>query len=214
MIPGGNSLASGWLDVFAGGQMDSLSFLRLIAPLLLVAAMTARAEERTDPMIVRALEGLEKRLGVAFDVPFPDLDIDWWMKQPLARVPVGDKKILATRPRVNPYDEPRTVEWMVGPDDVAKVGRETVDCSVDLDGHGDFTRTNLIADWASDGGNHQLDRGAGESGPAFFERARLTYRLRAAKAKDPEQAALMLAGFEKIARAIQSLRKSQNGGTP
>ena len=183
-------------------------FARFV-PLLILAATPAHAEERTapDPKIVRALGSLEKRLEVKFDIPFPDLDIDWWLKQPLARVPVEKKKILATRPRVNPYDEPRTVEWMVCHDDLARLGWDAFSCSIDLDEHGDFARTNLMADWASDGGLHQLTRGESETGPEFFERARLTYRLRAAKAKDPERAALLLAGFEKMATAIQALRK-------
>ena len=62
-------------------------FARFV-PLLILAATPAHAEERTapDPKIVRALGSLEKRLEVKFDIPFPDLDIDWWLKQPLARV--------------------------------------------------------------------------------------------------------------------------------
>lgn len=64
-------------------------------------------------------------------------------------------------------------------------------------------------DWASDGGNHQLDRGDDESGRDFFERARLTYRDRADKAKDSVTAQLDLTVFEKVAVAIQALRKDE-----
>jgi hypothetical protein len=53
-----------------------------------------------------------------------------------------------------------------------------------------------------------------ESGPDFFERARLTYRSRAAKAKDPAMAGLLLAAFEKISTTIQALRKEEARLTP
>ena len=53
-----------------------------------------------------------------------------------------------------------------------------------------------------------------ESARDFFERARLTYRDRAGKAKDPASAKLQLAAFEKVAVAIQTLRKEEPNKMP
>lgn len=162
-----------------------------------------------DPLTVRALARLEERMGIRFNIPFPaNFDVDAHKKQSLAVMTVNGSKLCITRPMVNPFDEPRTVEWMMGPADIAKLGQEEIDCAFDMDKEGDFSRLNLIADWASDGkGNHQLDRRDDESGRDFFERARLTYRDRAGKAKDPVAAQLYLAAFEKLATTIQALRQ-------
>ncbi|MEO5913406.1 MAG: hypothetical protein ABIS50_04180 [Luteolibacter sp.] len=168
-----------------------------------------------DPLTVRALERLEERLGIRFDIPFPeDFDCDAYKKQPLALLTADGKKICITRPIVNPFDEPRTVEWMMGPEDPKKLGYESIDCAFDLDERGEFSRLNLQADWASVGGNHLLDRGDDESGRDFFERARLTYRDRAGRAQDQATAQLYLAAFEKVAVAIQALRKEEPDKAP
>ncbi|MEO5713772.1 MAG: hypothetical protein ABIT37_09825 [Luteolibacter sp.] len=163
-----------------------------------------------DPLIVRALGRLEERLGIRFDIPFPaDFDCDAYAKRPLALWAEDGTKICVTRPIVNPFDEPRTVEWMMGPEDPKKLGNGSINCAFDLDERGEFSRLNLQADWASVGGNHQLDRGDDESSRDFFERARLTYRDRASKAKNPQSAQLYLAAFEKLAVAIQTLRSEE-----
>lgn len=198
----------------------------LLALLVLTLPMTARAKDDVarepvrkgekvvqDPLTIRALAKLEKRMDIKFNIPFPaNFDPDAYQKRPLAVIPIDGSKVCATRPIPNPYDEPNKVEWMIGPVDPAELARDGIDCSFDLDDRGDFTRLNLIADWASDGGNHQLWRGEGESGPDFFERARLTYRFRAKKAKDPAQAELLLTAFERMARTIQALRKEEAQG--
>lgn len=169
-----------------------------------------------DPLTVRALARLEQRMDIKFNVPFPaDFDIDVYRKRPLAEFLIGGAKVLVSRPIVNPYDEPRSVEFMIGPADLARLPNEGVDCSFDLDEGGDFSRLNLLVDWAADGkSTHLLDRGEGESGPDFFERARLTYRFRAGKAKDTVRAALVLAAFEKMALAIQTLRTEEARAEP
>lgn len=190
--------------------------MKILLSLLILTMQQLRAEEEVvqDALTVRALAKLEKRMEIEFKIPFPaNFDPDAYRKQPLALIPVHGSNVCATRPVVNPYDEPRTVEWMIGPADPAKLGKEGLDCSIDLDERGDFSRLNLIVDWASDGtGNHQITRGEGESGGDFFERARLTYQFRAKKANDPASAQLFLAAFEKIASAIQSLRKEEARG--
>ena len=202
----------------------------LLALLVLSSPMIIRAEDEVsrepvrnrvvkkvvqDPLTIRALARLEKQMDIRFNIPFPtDLDIDVYLKRPLALIPINGAKVCATRPILNPYDEPHKVEWMIGPADPAKLVEEGIDCSLDLDERGDFFRLNLIADWASDGGNHQLWRGEGESGPEFFERARLTYQFRAKNALDPKQAELFLTIFEKIARTIHALRKEEASAVP
>jgi hypothetical protein len=165
-----------------------------------------------DPLTVRALGNLEKKMGIQFTIPFPaSFDTDAYRKRPLALLPLDGKKVLATRPIANPYDEPRAVEWTMGPEDPAKLAKDGVDCSMELDERGDFNGTNLMVDWAWDGkSTPQLRRGEDETGAVFFERARLTYRLRATKAKDPALAELLLAGFEKLATTIQALRKEES----
>lgn len=177
--------------------------------------LTAEENVVQDPLIVRALAGLEQRLDIRFNLPFPvDFDVDAHKKLPLAVMTVDGKKVCLTRPIVNPFDEPRTVEWMMGPADPAKLGSESIDCAFDLDERGEFSRLNLQADWAtSDGANHQLERGENESSRDFFERARLTYQDRAGKAKDPAEARLYLAAYEKVALAVQALRR-EAGGSP
>jgi hypothetical protein len=164
-----------------------------------------------DPLTIRALARLEQRMDIKFNIPFPaNFDTDAYRKRPLAVILIDGSKLLVSRPIVNPYDEPRTVEFMIGPADPARLPNEGVDCSFDLDERGEFSRLNLLVDWAADGkSTHLLDRGEGESGADFFERARLTYRFRAKKAKDPAQAALFLTAFEKMARAIHALRKEE-----
>jgi hypothetical protein len=167
--------------------------------------------EKPDPLTIRALARIEKQMGIEFRIPFPaDFDPDAYMKRPLALIRINDTKVCATRPIINPYDEPMKVEWRMGPADITKLGEDGIDCSIDLDEKGEFTRLNLIVDWASDGGNHQIHRGENETGKEFFERARLTYRFRAAKAKNPALAELLLAAFEKMAVTIQALRKEES----
>jgi hypothetical protein len=198
----------------------------LLALLVLSLPMIARAEDDVarnpvreekegkvvqDPLTVRALARLEQRMDIKFNIPFPaSFDTDVYRKRPLAELLIGGAKVLVSRPIVNPYDEPRSVEFMIGPADLARLPNEGVDCSFDLDERGDFSRLNLLVDWATDGNStHLLDRGEGESGPDFFERARLTYRFRARQAKKPAQAELFLTAFEKMALRIQALRKEE-----
>ncbi|MES2661591.1 MAG: hypothetical protein V4689_23435 [Verrucomicrobiota bacterium] len=165
-----------------------------------------------DPLIVRALARLEQRMEIRFNIPFPkNFDCDTYMRRPLAVIAVDGSKVCATRPIVNPYDQPRTVEWMIGPADPELLGKEELSCYLDLDEQGEFCRTSLIADWASDGtGNHQIQRGEGESGAVFFERARLTYQARARAAKDPATATRFLTAYLKMAAVIQALRKEES----
>jgi len=170
---------------------------------------------KQDPLTIRALSRLEKRLNIKFNIPFPDnFDPDAYLKRPIALWEVGISKVCVTKPIVNPYDEPRTVEWMVGPTDPKQLAREGFECAIDLDDHGDFTRLNVLAGWASDGGCHYLDRDDSESDAVFFERARLTFQARAQKAKDPVAAILYLTAFEKMASTIQTLRKEEARAVP
>lgn len=164
-----------------------------------------------DALIVQALTRLEKRMDIRFTIPFPkNFDCDTYMRRPLAVIAVDGSKVWATRPIVNPYDQPRTVEWMIGPSDPELFAKAELSCYLDLDEQGEICGTNLIADWASDGKEtHQIERGVGESGTDFFERARLTYRFRANKAPDPVSAKLFLAAYEKMVTAIQALRKEE-----
>lgn len=194
------------------------TILILVLPLNLLAIDDVEreppAEQQNltpDPLTIRALEQLEKKMEIQFKIPFPaQFDIDAYQRRPLALIPIQGTKICATRPVVNPYDEPRKVEWMIGPADPKKLLEQGFDCSFNLDEKGDFTATNLLADWATDGtGNHQILRGEAESGPDFFERARLTYQSRSEKDKDPAMAGLLLAAFEKIATTLQTLRKEE-----
>lgn len=165
-----------------------------------------------DPLTIQALGRLEKKLEIQFKIPFPaQFDIDAYQKRPLALIPIQGSKVCLTRPIVNPFDEPQKVEWMIGPGDPTQLLELGFDCSFDLDERGEFSATNLLADWATDGtGTHQIMRGDVESGSDFFERARLTYRARAEKAKDPVMAKLLLSAFEKIATTIQALRKEES----
>lgn len=169
-----------------------------------------------DPLMVKALAKLETRLNVKFVIPFPaDLDVDAYMKQPMALLPVEGGKVCATHPILNPFDEPLLLEWMIGPADPAALGRDGLSCRLDFDPQGEIVRTGLIADWAADGnGNHQLERRDHETGPEFFRRALETYRLRSQKAKDPAQADLFLKAFGKISLALHSLRQDESRATP
>lgn len=174
-----------------------------------------REPEQQDPLTIRALARLEKRLDIKFNIAFPaTFDVDAYRKRPLALLNTNGSKVCVSRPVVNPYDEPHTVEWMIGPADPKQLANQSIDCAIDLDEQGDFTRLNLIADWAGDGGNHQLVRGEGESGTEFFQRARLTYQARANKAKDPAAAILYLTAFAEMAATIQALRKEEDRAVP
>jgi len=107
---------------------------------------------------------------------------------------------------LNPFDEPRTVEWMMGPEDPEKLGSAAIDCAFALDEHGELERVRLIVDWAADRANQQLERGENESGKDFFERSRLTYRDRAGKAEDPVMARRYLEAWEMVV-GVQGLRR-------
>jgi hypothetical protein len=181
-----------------------------------VGEVSVEEENVPDPATVRALDRLEKRMEIRFDIPFPaNYDIDVYRKRPIALISLDAGKVCATRPIVNPYDEPRTVEWMIGPADPAQLPTTNLECAFDLDEQGEFCRVNLIADWAADEtGNHQIERGETESGSIFFERARLTYQMRAKKAKDPATAMLFLSAFEKMATVMQSLSKDEARAVP
>jgi hypothetical protein len=181
-----------------------------------VGEVSVEEENVPDPVIVRALDRLEKRMEIRFNIPFPaNYDIDVYRKRPIALISLDAGKVCATRPIVNPYDEPRAVEWMIGPADPAQLQTTNLECAFDLDDQGDFCRVNLLADWATDDtGNHQIERGENESGSIFFERARLTYQMRAKSAKDPATAMLFLSGFEKMATVIQSLREEEARAVP
>ncbi len=173
------------------------------------------AEERVGPdaRLVKALGKLEEKLGIRFTIPFPkNYDPDAYKKQPLAVLEVDGDKVCITRPVVNPYDEPRTVEWMIGPEDPEMLSKADVDCWVSFDERGEFSRVILIADWADDGtGNHQIERANDESGRDFFERARLTLRDRAGKAEDAAMARVYVEAFEKVARAVQGSMREVGG---
>ena len=148
-----------------------------------VATDKSEPKEQQDPLTIRALTHLEKRLDIKFNIPFPtNHGIDVYRKRPRALWEIGGSKVSVTRPIVNPYDEPRAVEWMIGPADTMKIPfADNVDCSIDLDDHGDFARLNLIVEWTLKGDKHQLERGESESSAEFFERARLTYQAMAKK---------------------------------
>ena len=181
-----------------------------------VATKKSESEEKHDPLTVRALARLEKRLNIKFNIPFPaTFDIDVYMKRPLALLEIGGSKVGVTRPIVNPYDEPRTVEWMIGPADPKQLPfADNLECRIDLDDHGDFTCLNLLAKWTHAGEEHQLIRDDSESSAVFFQRARLTFQAMAKKAKDPVAAILYLTEFEKLASTIQTLRKEEGRIVP
>lgn len=171
-------------------------------------------EKSAEELTAAAVARLEKRIDAAFSIPFPkEWDIDVYLKQPIAKLAVEGGKISATRPQVNPYDGSGTVEWMIGPEDHTKLLSEGIDCMLSLEDDGTCLQIGLLCSgdpWtAEDRVKHQLHRDEKESGPEFFARAMATYRLRAGKAKDPAKAALVLAGFEKIAAAILALRKEE-----
>jgi hypothetical protein len=196
--------------------------LVFVLPVCLIADDDISRDETTigkpdqhipDPLINRALARLEKKMGILFQIPFPkEFDIDAYQKRPIAWITIQGSKICATRPIVNPYDEPRKVEWLIGPEDPKKLLDQGFDCSFDLDERGDFFRWSLVADWAKDEtGNHQIWKSKDETHRDFSERAHLTYLARSAKAKDPAMAKQLLAGFEEIAATIQALRKEETG---
>lgn len=171
-------------------------------------------EKSAEELTAAAIARLEKRIDAAFTIPFPkEWDIDVYRKQPIARLAVKGGKVSATRPQVNPYDSTGTIEWTIGPEDHTKLLSEGMDCMLSLEDDGTCLQIGLLCSgdpWtAEDRVNHQLLREEKESGPQFFARAMATYRLRAAKAQDPEKAALALSGFEKIAAAILELRKEE-----
>jgi hypothetical protein len=163
------------------------------------------------PVLVRALTKLEDRMGVKFNIPFPaDFDIDYWRKAPLAHIEISGRKLAFTRPKVNPFDEPRLIEWIIGNEKPAQFGNGSFDCAVSIDERGEFDRVNVIENWSADKtGNHLIERGEGETGTVFFERARLTFQARAKASEDSASALLHLEAFEKIAIQIQALAKTE-----
>jgi hypothetical protein len=175
------------------------------------AISETKEDSGPDPAFVRALTKLEAHIGVRFNVSFPkNYDIDTYRKVPLALIELSVKKWLFTRPIVNPFDEPRSIEWMIGPEDPDKFTGNDVDCSITLGQRGEFERVKILSEWAKDHkGSCFLDCGDGESGTVFFERAHLTYQARAKEAKDSVAALKELEAFEKIATRIQELVKKE-----
>lgn len=186
----------------------------LLLVLWTTSVLLMAGEKSAEQLTAAAIAQLEKRINAAFTIPFPkEWDIDAYRKQPISRLAVTGGKVSATRPLVNPYDGCGTIEWTIGPEDHTKLLSEGIDCMLSLEDDGTCLQIGLLSSgdrWTSDDrGNHQLGREDKESGPEFFARAMATYRLRAAKAKDPEKAALALSGFEKITVAILELRKEE-----
>jgi hypothetical protein len=184
--------------------------------LLILPACAAEQERSVDEKLVMAsLVKLPARMKIKFNIPFPkDWDIDVHRKQPIGIMEVDGGKVCVTQPRMQPYDGTGTVEWMIGPEDPKRLTEENLDCMLDFDDTGEFLSIVLMSDgedWPADGANHQLSRGEDETGPAFFERAMLTYRLRSKKAKEPVFAARAIATTEMIAMVVQQLRKGEAG---
>ncbi len=182
--------------------------------LTLITGLNAAEISAADKLTAQALARLDKRINHTFTIPFPkDFDIDVHLKQPVALIPVDAKKVCATRPRLNPYDGEGTIEWLLGPDDPVSLPKENILCMLHLDERGDFLQIGLLGSpdiWpAGDKEGHQMFRREGESGADFFQRALFTYRIRTQRAKDPALAVHYLAAFEKIAVAIQTLRKEE-----
>ena len=201
--------------------MKLLPFLALLATLTAPAAdqqqddpsppPTTGENEPRDPKLVKALEQLEKHLGVEFKTPFPEnFDVDGYMKRPIAIVTLQGSKIAMTRPIVNPFDEPRTVEWMFGPADMAKFAHGSVDCRLYFNEDGQITGMNLLADWAADAtGNHQIEGREGESETEFIDRAIAIYLERAKKAGEPKAAEQFVEAMRTISIAVRNLRRAQ-----
>jgi len=148
-----------------------------------------------------------------FNIPFPkNWDTDPHSKHPMAIMEVDGGKVCVTQPKMQPYDGRGTIEWMIAPDPERLI-KENVHCMLHLDESGEFLQIGLLVSddpWtAEDRVKHQLFRGDDETGTAFFDRAMLTYRLRAKKAKDPVFASRVVTAVEKISTAAQQLRKEE-----
>lgn len=181
--------------------------------LLVLSADAAKPERsREEKLIMASLEKLPARLKAEFNIPFPkDWDIDAHSKQPIAVMAVDGGKVCVTQPKMQPYDGRGTIEWIIGPDP-ERLTKENVQCMLHLDEWGEFLSIVVISDgddWPAESSNHQISRRDDETGTAFFERAMLTYRLRAKKAKDPVFAAHVIASIEKISTAARQLRKEE-----
>lgn len=181
--------------------------------LLALLTGTTKAERSEHETFVRAsLEKLPARMKMDFNIPFPkNWDIDPHSKHPIAIMEVDGGKVCVTQPKMQPYDGHGTIEWMIAPDPERLI-KENVQCMLHLDEHGEFLSTVILCngdDWPAESSNHQISRGDNETGPAFFERAILTYRLRAKKAKDPVFAARVLTAVKKISTVAQQLRKEE-----
>jgi hypothetical protein len=186
----------------------------LLGLLILPAGAAKPGRSAEEKLIMASLEKLPARMKMEFNIPFPkDWDIDVHSKQPIGTMEIDGGKVCVTQPKMQPYDGEGTVEWMMGPEDPKRLIKENVYCWLYLDEAGDFIQIGLLPDgdtWTGeDRVDHQLRRGNDETGPAFFERAMLTYRLRAKKAKDPVFAARVVTTVEKIATVVQQLRKEE-----
>jgi len=193
-------------------KTGALAFTLCLLVLPVDAAKPERSRE--EKLIMASLEKLPTRMKTEFNTPFPkDWDIDAHSKQPIGIMAVDGGKVCVTQPKMQPYDGKGTIEWMIGPDSERLI-KENVECMLHFDEWGEFLQIGLLVSndpWtAEDRGNHQLRRGDDETGTAFFERAMLTYRLRAKKAKDPVFAARVVTAVEKISTAAQQLRKEES----
>jgi hypothetical protein len=181
--------------------------------LLVLPADAAKPERsREEKLILASLEKLPGRMKIEFNIPFPkDWDIDAHSKQPIAIMPVDGGNVCVTQPKMQPYDGHGTIEWMIGPDPERLI-KENAQCMLHLDESGEFLSIVVMCDpddWPAENSNHQISRGEDETGTAFFERAMLTYRLRAKKAEDPVLAARVVTTVEKVSTAAQQLRKEE-----
>jgi hypothetical protein len=164
-----------------------------------------------DLVTQRSLARLEQKLGVKFNHPFPvaEFDLDEYLRQPIALLPVAEGKVAVTRPIINPHDGAGSIEWMIGTEKIRTLGEISLSAFVYLDERGEFIQISLLAApdyWSTQTGTSQLIRNEGETGWEFVERALLTYRLRSKKAGDQKQALLLLSGFEKTLAAIHQCR--------
>ncbi|MDB6078861.1 MAG: hypothetical protein JWO82_2608 [Akkermansiaceae bacterium] len=168
-----------------------------------------REPEATQKLTARAMAGLPEKLGAAFEIPYP---ADWKTRQidrqPLARIETGSGRVVVTKPVV--IDKAGTIEWRTGPEGMSGLpGAATVN----FDAKGELTEVYFSEgnDWSYDQSirSARISREGSETGMELLKRATEVYRGRIGRASKPEQAKVLLEGFEKVAAALQILRTGE-----
>ena len=185
-----------------------------------LAALSTTLLAAEKPPILNACQQAVKKWeaasGLQFNIPFPveKYDPDYWIKQPIAAIAVGDGKVFCTRPTPQGDDKYCFVHFMIFPSDLEKILADNLECELTFDPKDGLLSVNVRPApvlWTKKGHFTQLNREDDEALAPYIERVMKTYRERAKNPDAPKETPKFLDAFERILRGISGAFVLPNG---